>query len=82
MSPLLLTMPTTITAAGNLVAIMIGTLLMSAHSHLLFALFTFWSREMFFSFEKKTSCLLAAGFFGFSASASPSPVSSLLSPGS
>jgi hypothetical protein len=62
-SPSLLTTPGTITVAGNLVLMTIGTLLMSKHNHLLFLQFTFWSWEKFFSSEKKINCPLAAGFF-------------------
>jgi hypothetical protein len=39
--PPLLTTPRTITVAGNLVVITMGTSVMSAQSHLLFFLFTF-----------------------------------------
>ncbi len=63
MSPSLLTLPSTMTVVGNLVAITTGTSLMSAQSHLLFFLFSFWFCEKFFSSEKKMSWPLAAGFF-------------------
>ncbi len=56
----LLTMTSTITVAGNFVAITMGTSEMSEHGHLLLFLLIFWPWEKFFLSDKKTSYLLQA----------------------